>query len=95
MSRYHVQVAEWPQEFTLVVGWDEMLESYFAQVYNGKPHDPDSDCLVWIGTVEKIETVDDLLEQLNNSFSEDSPAAVLPADIRSQLENDRSSGGED
>lgn len=88
MSRYTIEPAEWPDEFSVIVGWDPGLSTYFAQVYRGNPYKADSECLLWLGNVEQINTVDALLQQLNASFAEDTPPVEIPDDIRKQMEAD-------
>ncbi len=93
MSRYNVEVDGWPKNLTLLVGWDEGLATYFAQLYDGNPYTDDSECLLWIGTAEIIPTPELLLQHLNASFSEGTPPVSFSKALYHQLEEDRLTSG--
>jgi hypothetical protein len=63
MSRYHFPTPD--PRFTAVVGWDNPLTTFFAQIFNASIEDDDEACVLWIGTApEAIPTVAALQAQL-------------------------------
>jgi hypothetical protein len=63
MSRYHVPTPD-PRR-TAVIGWDNPLITFFAQIFNASIEDDDDACVLWIGTApEAIPTVAALQAQL-------------------------------
>ena len=77
MSRYHFPAQD--PRFTAVVGWDNPLTTFFAQVFNPPIEDDDEACLLWIGTApEAIPTVAALQAQLADW-------ATVPVDIVDRL----------
>lgn len=82
MSRYQIET----QPFTVIVGWDNPLQTLFAQVWDPKLKDDDDDdggCIFWVGTHPgSIRTVSDLAQVISGY-------AILPRDIMSQLEQDQ------
>ncbi len=81
MSRYHFPAQD--PRFTAVVGWDNPLTTFFAQVFNPPIEDDDEACLLWIGTApEAIPTVAALQAQLADW-------ATVPVDIVDRLLRDQ------
>lgn len=83
MSR-HVIPARDPN-LIIVVGWDNPLQSFFAQVE--RPEDPEEDdddpILLWVGaTPREVITVEDLTRHL-------APYAALPPEVAAQLRQER------
>ena len=73
MSRYRIP-AHHPR-YTVVVGWDNPLVTFFAQVFDPAIEEDDEADLLWIGTTpEAIPTVAVLQAQLADW-------ATIPADI--------------
>jgi hypothetical protein len=88
MSRYHVKT----NGYTIVLGWDNPLETYFAQVWKGEPESaenrhPDFPSLgphplLWLGTERhQVPTVEELMVKLR-------PYVELPPSVREQLKAD-------
>jgi len=66
---------------TIILGWDNPLETYFAQVWDERSADDDPE--VWAGTdVGEVETVESLTHIL-------APYAEIPEEIVLKLEKDR------
>ena len=80
MSRYSIP-AQNPA--LTVVGWDNPLQTLFAQVFDPSIEDDDKACVLWIGTApEAIPTVAALQAQLAGW-------ATIPADIVGRLRCDQ------
>jgi hypothetical protein len=74
--------------FTVVVGWDGPLQTFFAQACRDIGQD-DDDVLLWLGgTPDEVQDPEDLLEPLR-------PYAILPDDTIQQLRADRAAGAAD
>ena len=68
---------------TAVVGWDNPLTTFFAQIFNASIADDDEACVLWIGTApEAIPTVAALQAQLAGW-------AAIPPDIVDRLVRDQ------
>jgi len=83
MSRHEIPARD--QSLSVVVGWDNPLQTFFAQVARTERGDTDNDdhMLLWIGTdPREVVTVDDLARHL-------APFADLPADVAERLREDR------
>jgi hypothetical protein len=48
MSRYTIPAQD--PDLTVIVGWDNPLLTFFAQVFNASIADDDEACVLWIGT---------------------------------------------
>jgi hypothetical protein len=81
MSRYRIPAQHPP--LTVIVGWDNPLQTLFAQVFDPSIEDDEDAYLVWIGTaLQDITTVAALQAQLAGW-------ATIPADIVAQLTRDQ------
>ena len=81
MSRYRIP-AHHPR-YTVVVGWDNPLVTFFAQVFDPAIEEDEEADLLWIGTTpEAIPTVAVLQAQLADW-------ATIPADIVDGLSRDQ------
>ena len=81
MSRYHFPAQD--PRFTVVVGWDNPLATFFAQVFDPSIEDDDEADVLWIGTApQAISTVAALQAQLAGW-------ATIPADIVDRLTRDQ------
>jgi hypothetical protein len=81
MSRYSI-LAQQPG-LTVIVGWDNPLQTLFAQVFDPSIEDDEAACLLWIGTApETIPTVAALQAQLAGW-------ATIPPDIVDRLVRDQ------
>ena len=81
MSRYRIP----PQQpgLTAIVGWDNPLQTLFAQVFDPSIEDDEAACLLWIGTApEAIPTVAALQAQLVGSATR--PPAIVDHLVREQ-----------
>lgn len=58
MSQYRITCLT--PAHTCIVGWDNPLQSFFAQVYEVAKEDTDSPPMLWVGAGEKINSVNDL-----------------------------------
>ena len=83
MSRYHVDAKD-AEHFTVIVGWDNPMQTFFVQVWDlAKEEDDDEACVFWIGTHPgSVPTVTALVQAM-------SAYAALPGDIATQLERDQ------
>jgi hypothetical protein len=73
MSRYSIPAQQ--PGLTVIVGWDNPLTTFFAQVFNPSIDEDEDACLLWIGTApEAIPTVAALQAQLAGW-------ATIPPDI--------------
>src|SRR5215472_2051991 len=67
----------------VIVGWDNPLTTFFAQVFDPSIEDDEAACLLWIGTApEAIPTVAALQAQLAGW-------AMIPPDIVDRLVRDQ------
>jgi hypothetical protein len=82
MSRYEIPALG--ESLSVVVGWDNPLQSYFAQVSRPEQADDDDDTmLLWVGAAPReVITVEDLARHL-------APFADLAPEIAEQLRADR------
>ena len=81
MSRYPFPTPD--PRCTAVVGWDNPLTTFFAQIFNASIEDDDEACVLWIGTaLEAIPTVAALQAQLAGW-------AAIPPDIVDRLTRDQ------
>ena len=77
MSRYHFPAHD--PRFTVVVGWDNPLATFFAQVFDPSIDDEDDAYVLWLGTApQAISTVAALQAQLAS-------CATIPAALVAQL----------
>src|SRR5262245_35564236 len=77
MSRYNVPAQQ--PGLTVIVGWDNPLTTFFAQVFDPSLEEDVEACLLWIGTApEAIPTVAALQAQLAGW-------APIPDDIVARL----------
>jgi hypothetical protein len=81
MSRYSIPAQD--PALTVIVGWDNPLMTFFAQVFNPSIADDDEACVLWIGAApEAIPTVAALQAQLAGW-------ATMPVDIVDRLRRDQ------
>jgi hypothetical protein len=81
MSRYSLPAQQ--PDLTVIVGWDNPLTTFFAQVFDPSIEEDADACLLWIGTApEAIPTVAALQAQLAGW-------ATLPPDIVARLRRDQ------
>jgi hypothetical protein len=81
MSRYNVPAQQ--PGLTVIVGWDNPLTTFFAQVFDPSIEEDVEACLLWIGTApEAIPTVAALQAQLAGW-------ATIPDDIVARLRRDQ------
>jgi hypothetical protein len=81
MSRYSIPAQD--SDLTVIVGWDNPLLTFFAQVFNASIEDDDEACVRWIGTApQAISSVAALQAQLVGW-------ATIPADIVDRLLRDQ------
>ena len=81
MSRYSIPTQD--PDLTVIVGWDNPLLTFFAQVFNASIADDDEACVLWIGTApQAISTVAALQAQLTGW-------AAIPPDIVDRLTRDQ------
>jgi hypothetical protein len=81
MSRYSVPTQH--PGLTVIVGWDNPLMTFFAQVFDPSIEDDEAACLLWIGTTpEAIPTVAALQAQLVGW-------ATIPDDIVDRIRRDQ------
>jgi len=81
MSRYSIPAQD--PALTVIVGWDNPLVTFFAQVFDPSIAEDAEACLLWIGTAPKaIPTVATLQAQLADW-------AAIPPDIVDRLTRDQ------
>jgi hypothetical protein len=81
MSRYSIPAQN--PALTVIVGWDNPLQTFFAQVFNPSIEEDAEACLLWIGTTpQAIPTVAALQAQLAGW-------ATLPPVIVAHLSRDQ------
>lgn len=82
MSRYDIPTRD--PGLSAVVGWDNPLQSYFAQVMRPEvADDADDPILLWVGAAPReVVSVEDLARHL-------SPFADLAPEVAEQLRADR------
>jgi len=81
MSRYRIPAQD--PGLTVIVGWDNPLTTFFAQVFDPSIEEDADACLLWIGTApEAIPTVATLQAQLVGW-------ATIPPDIVDRLVRDQ------
>lgn len=87
MSRYSIPARL--EIYEVVVGWDNPLSTYFAQVFDRtKDEDDDHHCVLWLGAeLGEIRTVNDLMEAVARYVD-------IPPDIVWRLYLDRMNGRE-
>ncbi|RUL86972.1 hypothetical protein [Tautonia sociabilis] len=82
MSRYKFKGRD--PRHTIVIGWDNPLETFFAQVWDGEPADDDG-VELWVGCeIGEIEDVEELVEIV-------APYAEIPAEVVAKLVEDQRS----
>jgi hypothetical protein len=85
MSRYNLE-GNLPG-LRIVVGWDNPLETYFAQVWSG-PEPKEGSLQLWTGTMRsQLTTVESLVTQV-------APYGDIPPAVLAQLRDDPHSCGE-
>lgn len=69
--------------YEVTVGWDDPLETYFAQVVDPNAEDEDDSMRLWVGgePKDKVTTVDALRERIYEY-------AMIPEDIAEKLYQD-------
>ena len=81
MSRYSVPAQD--PRLTVIVGWDNPLQTFFSHVFDPSIEEDDEADLLWIGTaLQAIPTVAALQAQLTGW-------ATIPADIVDRLTRDQ------
>ena len=81
MSRYRIPAQD--PRLTVIVGWDNPLVTFFAQVFDASIEEDEEADLLWIGTApQAIPTVAVLQAQLADW-------ATIPADIVDRLTRDQ------
>jgi hypothetical protein len=81
MSRYSIPAQD--PDLTVIVGWDNPLVTFFAQVFDPSIEEDAEACLLWIGTAPgAISTVAALQAQLAGW-------ATIPPDIVDRLTRDQ------
>jgi hypothetical protein len=81
MSRYSI-LAQDPR-WIVIVGWDNPLQTFFAQVFDPSIEEDEEADLLWVGTaLQAIPTVAALPAQLADW-------ATIPADIADRLSRDQ------
>ena len=81
MSRYDVSAFN-TKQFAVIVGWDNSLQTFFAQVWDLDIEDEDG-CVLWAGTYPgSVRSVAALARVI-------STYAILPEDTAAQLEQDQ------
>ena len=81
MSRYSIPAQQ--PGLTVIVGWDNPLQTLFAQVFDPSIEDDEAACLLWIGTAPgAIPTIAALQAQLVGW-------ATIPPDIVERLTRDQ------
>jgi hypothetical protein len=81
MSRYSIPAQH--AALTIVVGWDNPLQTFFAQVFDPSVEEDEEADLLWIGTApQAIPTVAALQAQLADW-------ATIPADVVDRLSRDQ------
>ena len=81
MSRYSIHAQD--PDLTVIVGWDNPLVTFFAQVFDPSIAEDAEACLLWIGTApEAIPTVATLQAQLAGW-------AAIPPDLVDRLTRDQ------
>jgi hypothetical protein len=81
MSRYTISAQD--PTLRVVVGWDNPLQTFFAQVFDPSIEEDDEAYRLWIGTaLQEIPTVAALQAQLAGW-------ATIPADIVDRLRRDQ------
>lgn len=88
MSRRELTTLPHRQGYQVHVGWDRPLGSYFATVINlGIVDETSPDALpVWLGAMERVTDPTTVIEAVR-------PYAVIPENLRAELEADRSREG--
>lgn len=81
MSRYHIP--GYTPGLTIHVGWDNPLQTFFAQVVDHEIDNEEESMLVWVGTdLCDVPTLAALLDRL-------AAWAVLPPEVMGQLTRDQ------
>jgi hypothetical protein len=81
MSRYRIPAHE--ERYQVFVGWDDPLETLWAQVFDTTTDDDDAGCVLWEGLgFQAFQTVEALHALLQ-------PYATIPPAIITQLRHDR------
>jgi hypothetical protein len=67
------------QEHTVVIGWDDPLQTFFAQVWPGHDDEDWEEPLLWVGCrAGEVATIDALAEALE-------PFAEIPDEVAARL----------
>ena len=85
MSRHEVESID-TERYAVIVGWDNLLQTLFGQVWDLSKIDDDEDdqaCIFWIGDdPESVTSVEALAQAL-------SAYAVIPAELAAELEQEQ------
>lgn len=87
MSRHEIPALR-PEQHKVIVGWDQPLMSYFAQVIDRKKEEEDEDdkLVLWVGaSLPRLYEIDDLQRALRGY-------AHLSQKIRTTLYGDKDDG---
>jgi len=81
LSRYPIEARD-PSRYTVTVGWDSPLQTYFGQVID-KATDRDFDMKLWVGTnPRELNTVAELQDRLKDY-------AIIPKEVQNALAFDQ------
>lgn len=84
MSRYDLQpLKEFPAILSVTIGWDRPLQTFFIQIFEQQPEDPEPVLIIWEGTdyhaLPDAEKVIDLAAKY----------AIIPEDLADKLALDQ------
>lgn len=90
MSRHEYTPPKWPIDFSLAVGFDPALETFFAQVMNYSRGQDDDCVVVWLTPrPREILDLDQLMRVANRRTAGRLPPVVLTKKLRDRLMRDR------
>jgi hypothetical protein len=94
MSRYEFLPLTWSSTYSLAVGWDEPLRTYFAQVMNYAKVRDDDCVIAWVGgSPPYYAELDDMMRAVNAAITGTLPAITLSKDMQAMLTKDKKRGG--
>ncbi len=86
MSRYEFQPPGWPHHYRFAIGWDDVIESYFAQIIDTSTDDADAGIVLWLGSEKRpFTTVDAMMKAIDDGMNGVLPSVRLTAELRRGL----------
>jgi len=95
MSRYEYVPSCWSSTCSFAIGWDDALQTYFAQVLDHSIGEDDDGVTVWLGGMPPhYSGLDEMMQAVNGRINGKLPAVILPKELRAALMKDKERGSQ-